>query len=151
MKSRNLLLLTCTFVFNIVVAQKPLSDNVFTSIDDAQKDPEIVQMVDFHSLSLSELNQTFKYKNLLSIDLSMNQFTTFPEQIFFSPKLTTISFGGNQLEILPKRINEFTFLEHLNLENNNITTLPDEIGSLKNLQQISLYKNQLKITRSFLA
>lgn len=66
------------------------------------------------------------------LDLSVNQFTTFPKEIGKLENLQTLNLQRNQLTNLPAEIEQLKNLQELDLNDNQFTVLPKEIGKLKN-------------------
>jgi internalin A len=91
-----------------------------------------------------------KLSNLTELDLSSNQITTIPENIFNKlTKLTDLDLSENQLstEGIPENIfDKLTNLTELSLSNNQISTkdLPENIfNKLTNLEFLYLYGNEI--------
>ena len=76
--------------------------------------------------------------NILKIDLSHNQLSSFPIEIFDLKGLKHLILSGNSIEVIPSRIIELDKLEYIALDNNLITTLPN-MKSLSNLKYVYIY------------
>lgn len=113
-----------------------------------------LQTVTFKSCLLFDLPDSFRnLQNLLSLDLSWNSFTSFPQVITELKNLKVLNFAGlfpyffqntNYIKILPGSIEKLTNLLILNLRRNELKNLPDSIGNLKNLRTLYVDKCNLK-------
>ena len=76
--------------------------------------------------NIDEIYDLKNPKNVIKIDLSYNNLTTVPENIFSSlTQLQELDLSNNNLTTLPDNIfNNLTQLHTLNLLNNNLTALP---------------------------
>lgn len=83
---------------------------------------------------------------LLTIDISNNNFLTFPNILFSESlkNLKNINARFLQLEVLPSDIQKIRKLESLDLTGNKLTSLPEEIGNLEHLSMLRLNQNQLQ-------
>lgn len=93
---------------------------------------------------LKSLPQSFdSLRELEFLDLSENDFTTMPKEIFYHGyKLLTLNMCGNQLESFEFIATaENYLLEHLFLSRNKLTKIPYEIRKLKNIKYVNLDEN----------
>jgi len=81
---------------------------------------------------------------LLSLDLSKNVFTEFPDNIFhWEPSLTSLSLAFNRFtSCLSSEIGKFTRLQTIDLRNNQLTDLPESLSNLTRLREITLSVNR---------
>ncbi|XP_043941716.1 leucine-rich repeat-containing protein 39 isoform X2 [Protopterus annectens] len=97
------------------------------------------------NMHLSELpGELSSLKKLYHLDLSINQFTTFPSAILSMPALEWLDMGGNKLVKLPEEINRMEKLHTLWLQRNEITHLPSTISEMANLTTLVLSSNKLR-------
>lgn len=82
--------------------------------------------------------------NLETLNLSGNNFTHIPHQVYELNSLKALYLGGNQIEHISKNIAELKNLEMLYLGGNLLTELPTEMGLLRNLQALVLCENKLQ-------
>ena len=88
-----------------------------------------------------------RYKNLTYLDISgtadsTNNFTNFPEIIYYFKKLQYLDMNYCQIDTIPDEIQQLENLKILSLENNNITELPDSLQKLENITQLRLNDNK---------
>ncbi|PRP80938.1 hypothetical protein PROFUN_11267 [Planoprotostelium fungivorum] len=110
----------------------------------------------------------FSFKKLRILDISLNKFTTLPED--FGNKLSllenldlngnsltstslptlgqltrlkTLNLAENKLTDLPPAFFTLTIVEKLDLKANSITAIPDDIYKLEALEELNLLRNQL--------
>lgn len=82
--------------------------------------------------------------NLTYLDLSYNNFVTFPLIITELSQLETLNFSHNLLSQISSKIGSLVKLKHLYLQFNDLSNrLPQEIGLLKNLETIDLSYNAI--------
>ncbi|CAI2733513.1 unnamed protein product [Schistosoma spindalis] len=103
-------------------------------------------ILDLRSNNLSNL--PILPKNLQSLNLGHNWFTTIPNSVFVLTSLKSISMYSNQLQSIPSTLFEsmcsmLNKLEYLNLGYNHILTLPFNFGLLQNMKTLILHKNFL--------
>ena len=79
--------------------------------------------------------------DITKIDLSHNQLTSFPKEIFDFKDLKHLKLSGNSIEVIPSRIIELDKLEYIALDNNLITTLPN-MKPLSNLKYVYIFGYQ---------
>jgi Leucine-rich repeat (LRR) protein len=96
---------------------------------------------------------------IIKLDLTFNELTTIPNEIFKlinlqvlflqNNKITTIPAGlrvkTNSFNLLPNEIGKLINLKKLFLGFNTLTTIPAEIGNLVNLKALNLCENKLTI------
>ncbi|XP_022184516.2 leucine-rich repeat-containing protein 40 [Nilaparvata lugens] len=81
---------------------------------------------------------------ILSVDLSKNNFTIFPDNITaLQATLSELDLKFNFLEELPSCIGQLSQLQFLNLSHNKLTTLPNELNQCLRMREILLESNRL--------
>lgn len=102
-------------------------------------------------LDLSNQNLTdfpmdiFKYKNLRSLNLSNNRIKNIPPKITELKNLRTLDISSNQLTNLYAKLCDLQNLKILNLNNNKLKSLPTQFGKLKKLISLHIANNQFQI------
>lgn len=82
--------------------------------------------------------------NVQEADLSSQNLTSVPQEIFSRTKLQQLDLSDNQLSgSLPAEVRQLQNLQVLNLSNNQFTGVPAEVGQLSNLQVLDLSNNNL--------
>ncbi|WP_417915351.1 COR domain-containing protein [Candidatus Electronema sp. JM] len=84
-----------------------------------------------------------KASRATELDLSRNQLTALPPELFQLTNLTELDLRSNQLTALPPELFQLTNLTELDLGRNQLTALPPEICQLRNLQKLILWENKL--------
>lgn len=85
----------------------------------------------------------FRQTNLEELDLSNNQLTgALPGEIRFLQNLKILKASDNLMTGVPAEIGQLKNLKILNLANNQLTGLPYELGNLKNLVTFDLSGNK---------
>jgi Leucine-rich repeat (LRR) protein len=78
------------------------------------------------------------------LDLSGQQLSRVPEDVFQRRELTYLDLSGNRLTgALPAEVRHLTELKVLDLSDNDFTGVPAEIGQLTKLQILDLSNNRL--------
>ncbi|PZO41190.1 MAG: GTPase [Pseudanabaena frigida] len=95
------------------------------------------------SSQYKELIKLALENNSISLDLSNQNLTAFPDEMFELPNLQFIDLSNNSLREIPEAISMFTNLQSLNLSFNSLSTIPDSIMRLTNLQSLNLGYNSL--------
>ena len=81
---------------------------------------------------------------LTKLDLSNQNLTEIPNDVFRFKRLKVLKLSGNKLKRLPTEISILTNLERLDLSNNQITILHASIGKLTNLKVLNINNNKIK-------
>jgi GTPase SAR1 family protein len=93
---------------------------------------------------LTELpSELFQLKDLTTLILNTNQLAELPTEIFQLTKLTELDLSDNELRTLSPHIGRLTNLTELSLGGNGLFSLPQEIVRLTNLTYLYLGANQL--------
>ena len=104
---------------------------------------ENLTVLDLSANQLTDLPpELFQLTKLTRLDLNNNRLTALPAEIAQLTNLTVLNLSGNQLTTLPAEISKLTKLNTLNLNNNLFTTLPSEFAQLANLTRLGLSDNQ---------
>ncbi|XP_055021334.1 leucine-rich repeat-containing protein 39 isoform X2 [Boleophthalmus pectinirostris] len=83
-------------------------------------------------------------QRLQHLDLSMNDFSEFPECLLELPALEWLDIGGNRLTQLPHDIYRMEKLHTLWLQRNELEKLPDSISLMVSLDTLVLSSNKLR-------
>nr|WP_321407876.1 leucine-rich repeat domain-containing protein [uncultured Carboxylicivirga sp.] len=81
---------------------------------------------------------------LTKLDLSNQNLTEIPKEVFRFKRLRVLKLSGNKLKKLPPELASLSQLERLDLSNNQITVLHASIGKLSNLKVLNLNNNKVK-------
>lgn len=120
------------------LATKP----IFTSMEEALKNPEQVYRLDLHKKKLTKIPMEIgKFINLQELDVSKNRLTELPGYIENLPNLEYLNASSNQLTTLPSEIGNCVFLRRIVLNRNLIESLPSTIGYLTNLEYLDMWSN----------
>ncbi len=87
--------------------------------------------------------QKAKASGATELDLSGNQLTELPSELFQVTSLTKLNLNGNHLTSLPNDIKSLTKLSVLTLRSNQLTKVPSEIFQLLNLTDLCLNDNHI--------
>ncbi|XP_070489905.1 leucine-rich repeat-containing protein 15-like [Chironomus tepperi] len=154
-----------------IISSGPVSPNIPRIFCDKFTNVESIHFLLFNIQRIS-VNSLWNCRNLLTLDLHMNQIevidqlafinalkltrldlqqnkiATLPNIVFFTlSNLTNLNLGGNQLSTLnPDWFLRLSSLRYLYMHNNQIEVLPDKIfANLTRLVHIDLDNNKLKI------
>jgi leucine-rich repeat protein SHOC2 len=131
--------------WNAGIAQNNIDSNkVFTSLEEALKQPSAVYKLQLQHLSKHEIPDTiFTFRNLKWLDLSKNKLTDIPPEIGKLSKLEFLDVSRNKITSLPHTIANNNKLRILILNRNEIESLPKEIGELQSLEILDLWSNEI--------
>lgn len=133
------------FIYCCVIAysQKDTSF-VYTSIEDALKNPEQVYKLRLSKLHLKEFpTEILQLKNLQYLDVSKNRIVKIPSEIKQLNNLRVLNISKNKIESLPDEICELIQLEKLIANQNQLVKLPEKIGDLKRLVVLDLWDTEI--------
>ena len=117
---------------------------IYYSLTEALKEPDKVQVLDLSNQELTEIPvDIFQLTNLTVLHLEINQLTALPPEIGQLAQLTELHLEGNRLTVLPAEIGQLDQLIDLRLAGNQLTALPPEIGQLAQLTKLYLGSNRL--------
>jgi Leucine-rich repeat (LRR) protein len=122
---------------------RPPRPGIFTSLDSAKTMPDSVLYLNLRGKGLGSITGLSAFKNLVAIDLSGNNLTSFPMDVIKLGKLTSIDLSDNPIKTVPAEIGTLASLSRLNLRNTGITTLPAQIGNCSSLAALDVSKNPL--------
>ncbi|XP_057333310.1 E3 ubiquitin-protein ligase LRSAM1-like isoform X1 [Microplitis mediator] len=77
------------------------------------------------------------------LDISDNEFTNLPSEIYYLSLLEELYMQNNNLKKLPTELTELSNLQILNVANNKLNFLPESIGNLKNLNILDISDNSV--------
>lgn len=86
----------------------------------------------------------FQINSILKIDLSNNNFDTFPEDLIRFKNLRELTIDSNYIKLIPDSLSELKKLKHISIAHNNIEHISDQIVELKDLESLNLSYNRLK-------
>lgn len=119
------------------------------------KDFEELEQLDLRGNLLTLTNEDHGLHllpNLKGLDLSHNELTRLPTELFYHPTLTCLSLAMNEIKNDPSPVvvqqslllaDETTALKNLSLAQNQLIWLPDEVLDAKNLLALDVSSNQL--------
>jgi hypothetical protein len=84
-----------------------------------------------------------KLDKLRYLDISRNDFRTFPSVLFEMPSLSYLNMSRNKIRKFPKSIGNLMALKVLNVSKNRLTELPAYIADMTNLKELIIDDNPL--------
>ena len=84
-----------------------------------------------------------KLDKLKYLDISRNDFRTFPSVLFEMPSLSYLNISRNKIRKFPKGIGNLMGLKVLNISKNRLTELPAYIADMTNLKELIIDDNPL--------
>ena len=82
--------------------------------------------------------------NLLELDLSINNFNSFPQSLQVLNRLQKLYIYGNQIDSLPSAIGKMGSLTELQLNGNLLENLPSQLGDCVALEKLEICNNRLQ-------
>jgi Leucine-rich repeat (LRR) protein len=136
---------------SFVTFQKQLPENSILSMTEErvlQKIQEAknyrLNKLDLTSNNLTEIPpEVFELTWLESLNLWNNHITKIPESISQLSNLYWLNLSGNQIATVPESINHLSNLFNLDLSGNKLTEFPESITRIPNLVKLNLSGNQL--------
>ncbi|KAJ1773819.1 cysteinyl-tRNA synthetase [Coemansia sp. RSA 1843] len=102
--------------------------------------------VSLKSNKLTQCHITNPAHTLVFLDLSHNQLTELPTDIFMNlPMLEHLILDSNHIVSLPSSVGNLSNLVHLSCTNNILSLIPIELTRLENLNILDLHNNNLKL------
>jgi Leucine-rich repeat (LRR) protein len=91
-----------------------------------------LKILDLSSNGLTNLDaiDLASMQNLITLDLSRNGFTHFPERLEYLPKLETLNLDSNGIRVLRIGRSSLHRLRYLSVRRNGLETIHDDIGLL---------------------
>lgn len=132
--------------FGQVLSKEQLDTaKVFTSMEDALENPDIVYKLRLKGKLDSLPSDIVKLHNLNALDISKNRFSELPEYITKLKYLQKIDISKNDFEVFPSQICRLPNMRWLIINKNYIGGFPACIGNLKNLEYIDAWSNNLSV------
>lgn len=126
------------------------SSKVFTSLDRALINPEVVFHLDLSRSRIKEFPvDIFRLDNLLSLNLSKNKLKTLPD-LKELDGLEELNIAKNKFTEFPVTITQIKSLKKLDIGGNEIVDIPEEITALENLETWSAWGNEFSEIPSYL-
>jgi len=127
-------------------AQLAKAQKTFTSLEEALRQPDKVEILDLGGQKLGVLSaEVGKLKNLKKLVLYGNQLTTLPAEIAQLQVLETLDLYNNKLRTVPLALASLQQLTRLDLGKNRLRNLPAPVLALTQLEKLYLYSNRIKI------
>ncbi|XP_013184033.2 leucine-rich repeat-containing protein 47 [Amyelois transitella] len=122
-----------------------LSRNQLKSIPDSLNNLKELSSINFSSNSIDTFPKLGDFPNLISIDVSNNKLTRFPDvEDANLPHLTDFNVKSNAIEELPNCVSRsLSQLKNFDLSNNQIKAVPGELASMTKLKELNLKGNKL--------
>lgn len=115
-------------------------------LSQALREAKKTEKLDLSGQELTDLPlEIFELHNLRELDLSGNELTTLPSEIGRLTGLRRLDVSRNQLESIPFEIGRLTQLDELHISHNRIKILPPEMRNLVNLTSLSFYENRIEV------
>ena len=103
-----------------------------------------ISKLDLSNQNLTQIpSEIFALKNLKSINLSNNNISTIPPDIVNLKRLEKLDVSNNKISNFYAKICRLPKLQVLNLNNNSIKTIPKQIKYLSELRVFSIANNKL--------
>lgn len=116
---------------------------VFTSIEEAQKNPEQVYRLKLKIKADSLPDAVFQFTNLQELTISKCRLSVLNQRISELTNLEYLDVSANQLVRLPNSLCDLLNLKELIINRNHIEELPEQIGKLTQLTYIDAWDNPL--------
>ena len=116
---------------------------VYTSIEDALKEPEKVYRFKLKTRADSLPEEIFQFTNLQELTASKCRLSIINGKIGELKNLQILDISANQLVRLPESLCQLINLKELIINRNHIEELPTNIGNMQNLNYIDAWDNPL--------
>ncbi|XP_045503618.1 leucine-rich repeat-containing protein 47-like [Colias croceus] len=126
-----------------------LSRNQLTRIPESLNKMKELTNINLSSNQIAEMPKIGDMLNLITLDLSNNKLTSFPdmEEANF-PHLTDIKIKCNLIETLPGYVaKSLQSLKNFDIGDNQLKTVPGELASMAKLKELNLKGNKLSDKR----
>ncbi len=138
------ILISLNFLSKALAQEGIDTAKIYTSLDEALKNPSIVYKLQLRKLPRNQVPDTvFSFPNLRWLDISKNKLKEIPAGIGKLEKLEYLNASKNKLTSVPYTLGYLKHLRELILNQNEILTLPKEIGNLENLENLDLWSNEI--------
>ncbi|CAK1552376.1 unnamed protein product [Leptosia nina] len=126
-----------------------LSRNILTHIPDSLNKMKELTDINFSSNQIADMPKIGDMPHLITLDLSNNKLTSFPDMEEGSfPHLTDLRIKGNMISVLSSYIaRTLPSLKNFDIGDNQLKTIPGEIASLNKLKELNLKGNKLSDKR----
>ncbi|KAJ1873743.1 cysteinyl-tRNA synthetase [Coemansia sp. RSA 990] len=112
----------------------------------AHMDLSCAVSVSLRSNKLTQCHLTNPARTLVFLDLSRNQLTELPSDVFMNlPILEHLILDSNHIVSIPPSIGNLKNLKYLSCANNILSLIPIELARLENLATLDLHSNNLKL------
>ncbi len=140
--SRNSLTVAPEFLFEMKgLTSLNLSDNKINKIEGFGKASNLEELY-LENNEITELADVAPFEKLVTLSISSNKLTAFPEDAASLKSLTALAVANNNLTTLPD-FSGFTNLTVINLENNNLSSFPTGLGKLTQMVQLDISENNI--------
>lgn len=127
---------------NMALKRVPISIRASTTL--ARLDVSCNRIADLESVALHEV------ETLVSLKVQNNKLTSMPSYFAQMKSLKYLNISNNQFETFPSVVCEMSNLVDLDVSFNNIAELPAKMSDLKSLEKLGLYSNDIsKFPESF--
>jgi Leucine-rich repeat (LRR) protein len=138
------------FIFGCKSKYKPIVDNYvcsitkFNNLSEAIQNKNCVEELTLREKGYKKIpSEIFDFKNLKSLDLSMNEFDSIPNEIGQLTKLEYLSIGYCNIKFVSPNIGKLKNLKNLGLLDNKLTSFPIGICDLYSIETIGLNLNPI--------
>ncbi|XP_053617390.1 leucine-rich repeat-containing protein 47-like [Plodia interpunctella] len=122
-----------------------LSRNQLKSIPESINNMKDLSSINFSSNLIDSFPKLGDLPNLISVDVSNNKLTRFPDVDEANlPHLTDFKVKGNAIESLPNCVSRsLPSLKNFDIGDNQLKTVPGELASMTKLKELNLKGNKL--------
>lgn len=120
-------------------------DYVFTSLSEADRNPELVYHLILSKQKLERFPENLsRFSNLKKLDLSKNKISLLPAEVGELKGLEELNLSKNKIYKLPPQLKKLTELKVLLLSKNDVEEIPEELGEMEQLEVLDLWSNNVK-------